>query len=469
MPFLFINFNNHLITNTMKKITKILLNDEEMPRHWYNIVADMPNKPLPPLNPATRQPIGPEALAAVFPMELIKQEVSAERYIEIPDEVLDLYRTYRPSPLFRAVNLEKALGTKSKIYYKYEGGNYSGSHKANTAIAQAYYNKQEGVRRITTETGAGQWGSAMSFACQHFGLELLVFMVRVSYSQKPGRKLLMNVYNAKVVPSPSTMTVSGRKVLELDPDSPGSLGIAISEAMEIAAEDPYTKYSLGSVLNHVILHQTIIGQEALLQMAKTDDYPDVVIGCFGGGSNFSGIAFPFLRENLVNGRKTRLLTIEPSSCPKLTKGKFMYDFGDSAGMTPLLPMFTLGHNYIPEKIHAGGLRYHGAGALVSQLKKDGFIEARAKMQRECFEGGVLFAKTEGILPAPESTYAIAGALDEARKADLEGVSKTILFNLSGHGHFDISAYEKYFENNLPDHEMTMEEVGTALAKLDFPD
>ena len=325
----------------MKKITKVLLSEKEMPTHWYNVVADMPNKPLPPLNPATRQPIGPEALAAVFPMELIKQEVSAERYIEIPDEVLDLYRTYRPSPLFRAVNLEKTLGTKSKIYFKYEGGNYSGSHKANTAIAQAYYNKQEGVRRITTETGAGQWGCAMSYACAHFGLELLVFMVKVSYGQKPGRKLLMNVYNAKVIPSPSTMTVSGRKVLEIDPDSPGSLGIAISEAMEIAAEDPYTKYSLGSVLNHVILHQTIIGQEALLQMAKTDDYPDVVIGCFGGGSNFSGIAFPFLRENLVNGKKTRLLTIEPSSCPKLTKGTFMYDFGDSAGMTPLLPMYTL--------------------------------------------------------------------------------------------------------------------------------
>jgi tryptophan synthase beta chain len=469
MPFLFGIFNNHLIIKTMEKIIKISLDEKEMPRQWYNIMADMPNKPLPPLNPATRQPIGPEALAAVFPMELIKQEVSAERYIEIPDEVLDLYKTYRPSPLFRAIKLEKALGTKSKIYYKYEGGNYSGSHKANTAIAQAYYNKQEGIKRITTETGAGQWGSAMSYACHHFGLELLVFMVRVSYSQKPGRKLLMNVYNAKVVPSPSTMTVSGRKVLELDPDSPGSLGIAISEAMEIAAEDPYTKYSLGSVLNHVILHQTIIGQEALLQMAKTDDYPDVVIGCFGGGSNFSGIAFPFLRENLVNGRNTRLLTIEPSSCPKLTKGKFMYDFGDSAGMTPLLPMYTLGHNFVPAGIHAGGLRYHGAGALVSQLKKDGFIEAKAKMQRECFEGGVLFARTEGILPAPESNYAIAGALDEARKADLEGVSKTILFNLSGHGHFDISAYEKYFENNLPDHEMTTEEVGTALAKLDFPD
>jgi tryptophan synthase beta chain len=468
MPFLFGNFTNHLITKTMTKTTKILLSEKEMPHHWYNIVADMPNKPMPPLHPATRQPIGPEALAAVFPMELIKQEVSSERYIEIPDEVLDLYKAYRPSPLFRAANLEKTLGTKSKIYYKYEGGNYSGSHKANTAIAQAYYNKQEGVRRITTETGAGQWGSAMSFACAHFGLELLVFMVKVSYNQKPGRKLLMNVYNAKVVPSPSTMTVSGRKVLELDPESPGSLGIAISEAMEIAAEDPYTKYSLGSVLNHVVLHQTIIGQEALLQMAKTDDYPDIVIGCFGGGSNFSGIAFPFLRENLVNGKKTRLLTIEPSSCPKLTKGKFMYDFGDSAGMTPLLPMYTLGHNFMPEKIHAGGLRYHGAGVLVSQLMKDGLIEARAKMQRECFEAGVLFARNEGILPAPESTYAIAGALDEARKADLEGIPRTILFNLSGHGHFDISAYEKYFENNLPDHELTNAEVEHAISKIELP-
>lgn len=453
----------------MKKFTKILLSEKEMPRQWYNIAADMPNKPLPPLHPVTRKPIGPEALAAVFPMELIKQEMSAERYTDIPDEVLELYKVYRPSPLYRAVSLEKSLGTKSKIYYKYEGGNYSGSHKANTAIAQAYYNKEEGIKRITTETGAGQWGSAMSYACHHFGLELLVFMVKVSYNQKPGRKLMMNAYNARVVASPSTMTVAGRKVLDMYPDSPGSLGIAISEAMEIAAEDPYTKYSLGSVLNHVSLHQTVIGQEALLQMAKTDDYPDVVIGCFGGGSNFSGIAFPFLRENLVNGKKTRLLTVEPSSCPKLTKGKFMYDFGDSAGLTPLLPMYTLGHNYIPEKIHAGGLRYHGAGVLVSQLKKDGFIEAKAKMQRECFEAGVLFAKNEGILPAPESNYAIAAALDEARKADLEGVSRTILFNLSGHGHFDISAYEKYFENNLPDHELTDEEVEEALSKIDFPD
>lgn len=453
----------------MKKISKILLSEKEMPRQWYNIAADMPNKPLPPLDPATRQPIKPKALAAVFPMELIKQEVTTERYIDIPDEVLELYKTYRPSPIFRAYNLEKALGTKSKIYYKYEGGNYSGSHKANTAIAQAYYNKKEGIKRITTETGAGQWGCAMSYACNYFGLELLVFMVKVSYNQKPGRKIMMNSYNAKVIPSPSNLTDAGRKVLESNPDSPGSLGIAISEAMEIAVQDPYTKYALGSVLNHVILHQTIIGQEALIQMSKTDDYPDVVIGCLGGGSNFSGIAFPFLRENLVNGKKTRLLAVEPSSCPKLTKGKFMYDFGDSSGFTPLLPMYTLGHNYIPAKIHAGGLRYHGAGTLISQLKKDGLVEAKAKMQRECFEGAILFAKTEGILPAPESSYAIAGALDETRKADIEGTPKTILFNLSGHGHFDISAYEKYYENNLPDHEMTDEEIATAISGLDFPD
>jgi tryptophan synthase beta chain len=452
----------------MEKNRKIILSESEMPRQWYNIAADMPNKPMPPLHPGTKQPVGPEDLAAVFPLELIKQEVSTERYIDIPDEVLDLYATFRPSPLFRAKSLEKALGTKSKIYYKYEGGNYSGSHKANTAIPQAYYNKMEGIKRITTETGAGQWGSAMSFACHHFGLELLVFMVRVSYDQKPGRKLLMNTYNAKVVASPSTMTVAGRNVLELNPNSPGSLGIAISEAMEVAVQDPYTKYSLGSVLNHVILHQTIIGQEALLQMEKAGDYPDVVIGCFGGGSNFSGIAFPFLREKFLNGKNIRLLTVEPSSCPKLTKGKFMYDFGDSAGMTPLLPMYTLGHNFIPDSIHAGGLRYHGAGVLVSQLLKDGFIEAKDKMQRECFEAGVLFARSEGILPAPESTYAIAGALDEARRADLEGVSRIILFNLSGHGHFDISAYEKYFENNLPDHELTAAEIENAIARINIP-
>ncbi len=452
----------------MEKMTKILLTENEMPRQWYNIVADMPNKPLPPLNPVTGKPAGPEDLAAIFPMELIKQEVTSERYVDIPEEVFDLYRTYRPSPLFRARNLEKALGTRSKIYYKYEGGNYSGSHKANTAIPQAYYNKMEGVRRMTTETGAGQWGSAMSFACNHFGLELLVFMVKVSFHQKPGRKLMMNAYNAKVVPSPSTMTAAGRKVLEQYPDSPGSLGIAISEAIEIALQDPYTKYSLGSVLNHVSLHQTIIGQEALIQMEKANDYPDVVIGCFGGGSNFSGISFPFLRENIVNGKKTRFVAVEPASCPKLTKGKFTYDFGDQSGMTPLLPMYTLGHNFIPDKIHAGGLRYHGAGVLVSQLRKDGLVEAKSKFQRECFEGAILFARTEGILPAPESSYAIAGALDEARRADLEGVSKTILFNLSGHGHFDITAYEKYFEGNLPDHEATAAEIDLSLANSAIP-
>ncbi len=450
----------------MEKMRKILLTEEEMPRQWYNIMADMPNKPLPPLNPATGQPVSPDDLSRVFPMELIRQELSDERYIDIPEEVLDLYRTYRPSPLFRARSLEKALGTRSRIYYKYEGGNYSGSHKANTAIPQAYYNKLEGVRRITTETGAGQWGSAMSFACNHFGLELLVFMVRVSYNQKPGRRLMMNAYNARVVPSPSTMTAAGRKVLEQYPDSPGSLGIAISEAMEIAMQDPYTRYSLGSVLNHVILHQTIIGQEALIQMEKAGDYPDVVVGCFGGGSNFSGIAFPFLKENLTNGHATRLVAVEPASCPKLTRGRFTYDFGDQSGMTPLLPMYTLGHNFIPGKIHAGGLRYHGAGVLVSQLRRDGFIEAKAKLQRECFEAAVLFARTEGILPAPESSYAIAGALDEARRADLEGAARTILFNLSGHGHLDISAYEKYFEGNLPDHEAGDEEIENSLAELE---
>lgn len=452
----------------MEKIRKILLNENEMPRQWYNIMADMPNKPMPPLHPATLKPVGPEDLSPIFPMELIRQEVSQERYIDIPEEVIDLYRTYRPSPVFRAYNLEKVLGTKSKIYYKYEGGNYSGSHKANTAIPQAYYNKKQGVKRITTETGAGQWGSAMSFACHHFGVKLEVFMVRVSYNQKPGRKTMMNIYNAKVIPSPSNLTEAGRAILKKDPDSPGSLGIAISEAMEIAAKDPDTKYALGSVLNHVILHQTIIGQEALLQMEKTGDYPDVVIGCFGGGSNFSGIAFPFLRENLVNDKKTRLLTVEPSSCPKLTRGKFMYDFGDTAGMTPLLPMYTLGHNFIPEKIHAGGLRYHGAGVLVSQLLKDGLIEATAKKQIECFETGVMFARAEGIVPAPESNYAIAAAVEEAREADKEGVSKTILFNLSGHGHLDLSAYEKYFENDLPDHELTSAEIEAGLAELKLP-
>jgi tryptophan synthase beta chain len=451
----------------MEKTRKFLLDENEMPTRWYNIQADMPNKPMPPLHPATREPIGPEDLAPLFPMELIKQEVSTEQYIDIPGEILDLYRTYRPSPLFRAYGLEKAIGTKSKIYYKYEGGSYAGSHKANTAIAQAYYNKMEGVKKITTETGAGQWGSALSFACNHFGIELEVYMVRISYDQKPYRKLMMNTYNATVIPSPSNLTNAGRKILEQFPDSPGSLGIAISEAVEKAASDPETKYSLGSVLNHVLLHQTIIGEESLLQMAKAGDYPDIVIGCFGGGSNFAGISFPFIRENILKGKKTRLLTIEPASCPKLTKGRFMYDYGDTVGMTPLLPMYTLGHNFIPAKIHAGGLRYHGAGVLVSQLLKDGLVEAESKLQKDCFENGVIFARSEGIIPAPESTYAITGAVDEARRADAEGIQKTILFNLSGHGHFDLTSYEKYFAGDLADHELTDLDIEKTLSEITF--
>lgn len=449
----------------MERTRKFLLSEKEMPTQWYNIMADMPNKPMPPLHPATKQPIGPEDLAPLFPMELIKQEVSADRYIDIPEEVLNLYKTYRPSPLFRAYNLEKSLGTKSKIYYKYEGGSYAGSHKANTAIPQAYYNKEEGVKRIITETGAGQWGSALSFACQYFGIDLEVFMVRISYDQKPSRKLMMNTYGANVTASPSNRTELGRKILEKYPDSPGSLGIAISEAMEIAVKDPDTKYSLGSVLNHVLLHQTIIGQEAVLQMGKAGQLPDVVIACFGGGSNFAGISFPFLKLNFTEGKNIRFIAVEPASCPKLTRGKFMYDFGDTGGMTPLLPMYTLGHNFIPAAIHAGGLRYHGAGVLVSQLLKDNLIEARAKKQKECFEAGVQFARSEAIIPAPEANYAIAVAIEEARKADEEGVSKTILFNLSGHGHFDLTAYDKYFSGDLEDHELSNGDIEKSLAEI----
>jgi len=449
----------------MEKTRKFLLDEKEMPTRWYNIMADMPNKPQPPLHPGTKQPIGPEDLAPLFPMGLIMQEVSTDQYIDIPGEVLDLYKTYRPSPLFRAYGLEKAIGTKSKIYYKYEGGSYAGSHKANTAIAQAYYNKVEGVKKMTTETGAGQWGSALSFACQHFGIELEVFMVKISYDQKPYRKFMMNTYNASVIASPSNTTDAGRKILAQNPDSPGSLGIAISEAVERAAKDPEIKYSLGSVLNHVLLHQTIIGEEALLQMEKAGDYPDIVIGCFGGGSNFGGLTFPFVRENLLKGKKTRMIAIEPASCPKLTRGKFMYDFGDSIGMTPLLPMYTLGHNFMPAKIHAGGLRYHGAGVLVSQLLKDGLIEAQSKFQNECFENGVLFARSEGIIPAPESTYAITGAIDEALKADKSGTAKSILFNLSGHGHFDLASYDKFLTEGLIDHELTDKEIEDSLAMI----
>ncbi len=449
----------------MTKIKKIYLDEKDMPTQWYNILADMPNKPLPPLHPGTKQPIGPEALMPLFPMELIKQEVATERWIDIPEEVQDLYRIWRPTPLHRAYFLEKVLGTPAKIYYKNESISPAGSHKPNTAIPQAYYNHKEGVKRITTETGAGQWGSALAFACQHFNIDLKVFMVKVSYQQKPYRKILMNTWGADVIPSPSNLTESGRKILAEHPDSPGSLGIAISEAVEMALKDDDTRYALGSVLNHVLMHQTIIGLEALKQLEMTGDYPDIVIGCFGGGSNFSGISFPFLRHNFINGKKTRIIAAEPASCPKLTRGQFQYDFGDTVGFTPLIPMYTLGHNFVPANIHAGGLRYHGAGAIVSQLLKDKIIEAQSVKQIETFEAGVLFARTEGIIPAPESTHAIAVAIREAQKAKVSGESKTILFNLSGHGFIDMSAYDQYFAGNLEDHEVTDVEISESLAQL----
>ncbi len=448
------------------KTKKIYLNEGEMPTHYYNIMADMPNKPLPPLHPVTQQPLGPEDLAPLFPMELIKQEVSTERYIEIPEAVQELYRIYRPTPLIRATALEKALGTPAKIYYKYEGVSPTGSHKPNTAIPQAYYNKMEGVTKLTTETGAGQWGCALSFACQHFGIDLQVYMVKLSYQQKPYRKVLMNTFGAEVIASPSNLTDSGRQILGQTPDSPGSLGIAISEAVEVAMKNENIKYSLGSVLNHVLMHQTIIGQEALKQLEMTGDFPDMVIAPFGGGSNFAGIAFPFLHLNLTQGKKVECIAVEPTSCPKLTKGKFRYDYGDTVGMVPLLPMYTLGHDFVPPSIHAGGLRYHGAGVIVSQLLKDGLISARSVKQSECFAAGMLFAQTEGILPAPEANHAIATVIAEAKKAKETGEAKTILFNLCGHGHFDLHAYEQYLGGNLVDHELTDAEIEYALESLE---
>jgi tryptophan synthase beta chain len=450
----------------MIKTKKFLLTEKEMPTQWYNIVADMPNKPLPPLHPGTKQPLAPEMLAPLFPSELIKQELSTDRWIEIPEEVQDLYKMWRPSPLVRAYALEKALDTPAKIYFKNESVSYAGSHKPNTAIPQAYYNAKEGVKHITTETGAGQWGCALSYACQHFGLDLKVFMVKVSYQQKPYRKMMMNTWGADVIPSPSDITEAGRAILAKYPQSSGSLGIAISEAVELAAKDDHTKYALGSVLNHVLLHQTIIGQEAIRQMEKACDFPDIVIGCFGGGSNFAGITFPFLRYNFTDGRRTRIIAAEPASCPKLSRGQFQYDFGDTAGLTPLLPMFTLGHNFMPDNIHAGGLRYHGAGSIASQLLKDKLIEAQSVMQNETFEAGVLFARTEGIIPAPESTHAIAVAIREAKKAKEEGVSKSILFNLSGHGYIDMTAYESYFSGKLEDHELTESEIKDSLSQIE---
>jgi tryptophan synthase beta chain len=453
----------------MSERTRFQLDEKDIPERWYNIVADMPNRPLPPIHPATHQPIGPDALTPLFPMGLIQQEVSTERWVEIPDEVREIYRLWRPTPLVRARRLERALGTPARIYYKYEGVSPAGSHKPNTAVAQAFYNAREGVRRLTTETGAGQWGSALALGCQLFGLECQVFMVRISYDQKPYRKLMMNTWGAEVIASPSQRTEAGRKVLAQDPDSPGSLGIAISEAVEAAVLDESTKYSLGSVLNHVLLHQTVIGQEALAQMQMAGDLPDVVIAPFGGGSNFAGLAFPFLRLNLTQGARIRCLASEPTSCPKLTRGVFRYDFGDTIGMTPLLPMYTLGHTFVPAKIHAGGLRYHGAGVIVSQLLRDGLIEAEAIDQVESFEAGVFFAKAEGVIPAPEANHGIASAIREARKAKEEGTPRTILFNLCGHGHFDMSAYQDFFAGRLQRHELTQAEVDAAVALIDTPE
>lgn len=444
---------------------KYFLNEDQMPKHWYNIAADMPNKPLPPLHPATKEPIGPEALSPLFPMELILQEVSEERYIPIPEEVLEKYKIYRPSPLIRATELEKALGTSAKIYYKYEGVSPSGSHKTNTAIAQAYYNAQAGVKKITTETGAGQWGTALSYACAQFGIECDIYMVKVSFSQKPYRKMMMNTYGANVFASPSERTEAGKKILKDNPDSNGSLGIAISEAVEVAAQDDDTKYALGSVLNHVLLHQTIIGEEAIKQFEMAEDYPDIIIAPLGGGSNFAGIAFPFLREKLQGKKDVRAIAVEPASCPKLTKGKFMYDFGDVSGYTPLLPMFTLGHNFEPEAIHAGGLRYHGASVLCSQLLKDNIIEAVALPQIECFEAGRIFAKSEGIIPAPEATHAIAQVIREANRCTENGEEKTILFNLSGHGFLDMQAYDDFNNGRLEDHKLEEEEIESSIAKI----
>jgi tryptophan synthase beta chain len=443
--------------------TKILLDESEIPTHWYNVVADLPNPPAPPLGPDGK-PIPPEALGAIFPPQIIEQEVSGERWIAIPEPVREILRLWRPSPLYRAHRLEAELGTPARIYYKYEGVSPAGSHKPNTAIPQAWYNKQAGIHRLTTETGAGQWGSSLALAGRMFGIEVRVYMVKVSYEQKPFRRSMMQTWGAEVLASPTNLTEAGRKILAGDPDCPGSLGIAISEAVEEAASRKDTNYSLGSVLNHVVHHQTIIGLEARKQMAKAGDYPDVVIGCCGGGSNFGGIAFPFLADKAA-GKKVRLVAVEPSSCPTLTQGKYAYDFGDSVGLTPLVKMYTLGHDFVPPGIHAGGLRYHGDSPLVSQLVHEGLVEAVAVKQLATFEAGVQFARTEGIIPAPESCHAVRTAIDEALAAKKTGEPKTILFNLSGHGHFDMAAYDKYFAGQLDDYEYPREAIEASMRHL----
>ncbi|MFH1542110.1 MAG: TrpB-like pyridoxal phosphate-dependent enzyme [bacterium] len=442
---------------------KILLSEKDMPQKWYNIAPDLKTPLSPPLHPATHKPLGPEDLAPIFPMALIAQEMCVDPWVDIPNEVMEILKIWRPTPLVRALNLEKALGTKARIYYKNESVSPAGSHKPNTSVAQVYYNKQEGVKRIATETGAGQWGSALSFACKLFDLECQVYMVRVSFDQKPYRKLMMQTWGGKIVASPSNITKFGRAVLEQDPTCPGSLGMAISEAIEDTVGRDDTRYSLGSVLNHVLLHQTIIGLEAQQQLASIGEKnPDVIIGCCGGGSNFAGLAFPFLKDKLKGKTNPKVIAVEPMSCPTMTKGEFEYDFGDTAGMTPLVLMYTLGHDFIPPGIHAGGLRYHGMAPIVSNLVKDKVVEARAYHQTDCFKSAVLFAQTEGIIPAPETSHAIHAVVEEAKRAK-EG--QVIIFNLSGHGHFDLSAYEAYLSGKLTDYEYPMEKIKEALKKV----
>jgi tryptophan synthase beta chain len=452
----------------MHETTKFLLDEKELPKDWYNIAADLPAPMAPPLHPGTKQPIGPADLAPLFPVALIEQEVSTERYIEIPEPVREVLRLWRPSPLIRAHRLEKALGTPAHIYYKYEGVSPAGSHKPNTAVPQAWYNGQAGVKKLATETGAGQWGSSLAFAGSLFGLDITVFQVRVSYDQKPYRRALMETYGARCIPSPSPLTQSGRHILEQNPEHLGSLGIAISEAVEVAALNEDTKYALGSVLNHVMLHQTIIGEETIRQFELAGEDPDVVIGCTGGGSNFAGIAFPFLGLQLRGGasaKKRRIVAVEPAACPSLTRGKYAYDFGDTAHLTPLVKMHTLGSTFTPPGFHAGGLRYHGMAPLVSHLKELGLIEARAYHQTACFEAGVLFARNEGIVPAPEANHAVRAAIDEALRCKEEGRSEVIVFNLSGHGHFDMAAYQNYFSGKLVDQDYDESELAMALSGL----
>jgi len=444
---------------------KYLLEENQIPKAWYNISADLPKPLAPPLHPGTGKPIGPDDLSPLFPMALIGQEVSQEREIEIPEPVRDIYKQWRPSPLFRAKRLEATLDTPAKIYYKYEGVSPTGSHKPNTAVAQAFYNKEEGTKKIITETGAGQWGSSLAFACSLFKIKLDVYMVKVSFEQKPYRKMLMQTYGARCVASPSNETKTGKEILKKDPNNPGSLGIAISEAIEMAAQKDDTKYSLGSVLNHVLMHQTVVGKEAMIQMEMADDYPDILVGCTGGGSNFSGLVFPFIGKKFRDNQNIRVIACEPRSCPSLTKGKYVYDFGDTGHLTPLVKMHTLGSTFIPPATHSGGLRYHGMAPMVSHLKELGIIEAKAFGQKECFEAGVKFANVEGIVPAPEATHAVKGAIDAAIECKKNGKSKTILFNLCGHGHFDMEAYSDYFENKLAEDVYNEVEVSKALESL----